>query len=176
MWFLLYRWENWNSWIEGRTRIRPQVRPACSKSHILTYYPELCLTHSSCFCSTWQYLKAQTDQCLRRSSRYSSKCPFYNLVSSHPLVLTISSILCSMANIPAHNEVAGSYLVISFVQARFYGVRTSVTHPSVLESLSKFTDLLTGMSNGFTENGKLWTFAKISTPNETQVLMLSYVG
>lgn len=54
-----------------------------------------------------------------------------------------------------HKEAAGSYLVISFVQARLYGVRTSVTHPSALESLSKFTDLLTGMGNGFRENGKL---------------------
>lgn len=54
-----------------------------------------------------------------------------------------------------HKEAAGSYLVILFVQARLYGGRASVTHPSALESLSKFTDLLTGMGNGFTENGKL---------------------
>lgn len=32
---------------------------------------------------------------------------------------------------------------------------------------------LTGMGNGFRENGKLWTFAKISNLNKTQVLMLS---
>ena len=54
-----------------------------------------------------------------------------------------------------HKEAAGSYLVILFAQARLYGGGASVTHPSALKSLSKFTDLLTGMGNGFTENGKL---------------------
>lgn len=36
-------------------------------------------------------------------------------------------------------EAAGSYLVISFAQARLYGVRTSVTHPS---ALNRFQNLL----------------------------------
>lgn len=91
--------------------------------------------------------------------------------SSHPLALKTQSYIVFDGKCPCNTKKP--YLVISLLQARLYGLWTSVTHPSALESLSKFTDLLTGMGNGFTGNGKLWTFAKISNPNETQVLMLS---
>jgi hypothetical protein len=57
----------------------------------------------------------------------------------------------------AHGTQSSYGIIIwSFiVQAWLYGVWMSVSHPSLLESLSKFTHLLIGMGNGFTENAKL---------------------
>lgn len=34
-----------------------------------------------------QYVKVQSDQSLRTPSGHSSKCPFHNFLSSHPLAL-----------------------------------------------------------------------------------------
>lgn len=46
----------------------------------------------------------------------------------------------------------------------------SVTHPSAPEPFSEHTDILSGMAYGFRENAKLWTSAKLTNPNKTQLL------
>lgn len=139
---------------------------------MLTLYPELCLAHPWYFYSVRKYLKVQSDQSLRRSSGHSSKCPFYNFPSSHPWVLRAQFYIVFNGKCPCNTKKLQDLIWSLHLCKQGCMESGCLTHPSAPESLSKCTDLLTGTGNGFTENGKLWTFAKILNPSETQLLTL----
>lgn len=130
-------------------------RPAYSRLHSLTHYSVLSLTHlddSMALDSISRYIQTNVLR-LGDSLDTPLSVSFPIFCPLIPLALKTQSYIVFDGKCPCYTKKP--YLVISFVQARPYGVRTSVTHLSALESLSKFTDLLTGMGNGFTGNGKL---------------------
>lgn len=149
------RWQNENS-----------SQAAWAKSHIIPTPLSCALPPLDSFGRVWQYHKTKSDQSLWAIHWTALSVPFTvfcSLIHWHEL-----GQFCHVwwQTSMQHKEAAQDLIWSFYLQERLYGGRASVTHPSALESLSKFTDAWQEWAMA-SENGKLWTFSRISSPNET---------